>query len=103
MSKGGSHEPMNSSYTADFVQKVSDVLQNHMRRNKRESMTADKCAVLLANRRILPAGPPKLGFNFRQMLRDGRDGKIGRDGKKIPLVTGAWQARPHTKWIIKRV
>lgn len=84
------------SFTTAQVQKVSEYLQNHMRKKNIKTMKADDCAVLLANCGILSARPPKPGFMFRQMLRDGRDGKI-------PLVKGAYQARPHTRWRIDRV
>jgi len=44
--------------------------------------------------KLKPIGP-KPGFNFRQMLRDGRD-------KSIILVDGAYQERPNTRWKISR-
>jgi len=83
-----------SNFTNDQVTQVSNFLQMHMQRNNIDSMTADECADLLAMNKILPNNiGPKPGFNFRQMLRDGRD-------KLIDLVEGAYQARPKTKWTI---
>ncbi len=79
------------------VKQVSDFLQNYMEKNNIDSLTADQCADLLAENNILPNNiGPKPGFNFRQMLRDGRD-------KLIDLVEGAYQERPKTKWTIYRV
>ncbi len=76
------------------VKQVSDFLQNYMIENSIEFLTADQSAGLLAKNNILSNNiGPKLGFNFRQMLRDGRD-------KHIKLVTGAIQERPKTKWKI---
>jgi len=84
------------SFTANQVFEVSEFLQNYMRSNNIQSMTADECAELLAENHILPNDVgPKRGFNFRQMLRDGIDGII-------PLVKGAHQTRPHTRWRIDR-
>jgi len=60
-------------------------------------MTADECAELLANGKVLSNKiGPKPGFNFRQMLREGR-------GRKIDLVLGAHQKFPRAKWVIKRI
>jgi hypothetical protein len=85
------------SFTDEEVKRVSDFLQNHMKNNGIEEMTADQCADLLAQANILPNDVgPKPGFNFRQMLRDGRDGKIMQ-------VEGAYQIRPRSRWSIKRV
>ena len=79
------------------VKLVSDFLQEFMIRKSINQMTADECADVLANNNILSNKVgPKPGFNFRQMLREGRDGKI-------MLVDGANQIRPHTKWYIKRL
>ena len=76
------------------VTQVSVFLQNHMQKNNIASMSADECADLLVQNNILPNNVgPKSGFNFRQMLRDGRD-------KLINLVEGAYQERPKTKWTI---
>jgi hypothetical protein len=48
----------------------------------------------LANNNILSNQiDPKPGFNFRQMLRDGRDGLID-------FVEGAYQESPNKKWYI---
>lgn len=82
------------SFSIKKVEEVSNFLQNYMKVNGIKSLSADKAAQLLAENGILPnAVGPKPAFNFRQMLREGRD-------KKIPLVKGAFQERPKTKWII---
>jgi hypothetical protein len=86
-----------TDFNNNKVAKVSSFLQNHMKKNSIDQMTADECADLLAMNDILPNDiGPKLGFNFRQMLRDGRD-------ELIDLVEGAYQARPKTKWTINRI
>ena len=86
-----------SDFTATQVERVSKFLQDYMRHNNISVMYPDECATLLAQNNILPNDVgPKPGFNFRQMLRDGRDGEI-------PLVEGAYQERPNTKWHINRV
>lgn len=78
------------------VGQVSTFLQEYMKENHIDSLTADQCASLLAANNILSNEiPPKPGFNFRQMLRDGRDNLIN-------LVDGAYQVRPKTKWFINR-
>jgi len=76
------------------VSQVSSFLQNYMKKNNVDKMTADECAMLLAKHDILSNNiGPKPGFNFRQMLRDGRD-------ELIDSVEGAYQERPNTKWTI---
>jgi hypothetical protein len=86
-----------SNFNNDLVKKVSVFLQDYMKSNNINRMTADECAELLAKNSILPNDVgPKQGFNFREMLRNGRD-------KKIELVTGAYQQRPRTKWTIFKV
>ena len=83
-----------SDFNNNQVAQVSSFLQNYMHKHNIASMSADECADLLAENNILPNNVgPKSGFNFRQMLRDGRD-------KLIDLVEGAYQARPKTKWTI---
>ncbi len=85
------------SFSNNEVTRVSDFLQNYMKENTIVSMTADECADLLARNNILSntVGPAS-GFNFRQMLRDGRDGKI-------LLVKGAIQEKPKARWTIKNI
>jgi len=86
-----------SKFDNESVKKVSVFLQEYMSNNNIDSMTADECAQILADKNILSNKiGPKPGFNFRQMLRDGRDGLIN-------LVTGAYQERPNTRWIIYRI
>lgn len=83
-----------NGFNNDQVAKVSRFLQNYMHENDIEHMTADECATVLSKYEILPNNiGPKHGFNFRQMLRDGRD-------NLIDLVEGAYQERPKTKWTI---
>lgn len=78
------------------VEKVSLFIQNYMRENHIDTLTADECASLLAENNVLSNNVgPKPGFNFRQMLRDGRD-------NLIDLVEGAYQNRPNTKWFINK-
>lgn len=85
---------MISKFSKSDVQKVSDFLQNYMKQNNVNSLTADECAQLLAENCVLSNKVgPKPGFNFRQMLRDGRDGLI-------PMIKGASQERPNTRWSI---
>ena len=81
----------------ELVERVSNVIQRHMKKNNILTMTADECADLLAENGILPNDVgPKPGFNFRQLLRDGRDGKVN-------MVSGAYQSRPRTKWHINKI
>jgi hypothetical protein len=88
---------LKTDFNNSLVEKVSFYLQKYMKDNCIKSLSADECATLLANNNILTNTiKPKPGFNFRQMLRDGRDGKID-------LVKGAFQERPKTKWLIKKV
>jgi hypothetical protein len=84
-------------FSAEQVDFASSLIQGHMARHDLLEMSADQCADLLDRSGVLPAiGHPKRGFRFRQMLRDGRDGKI-------PLVDGAIQSRPRTVWTVRRV
>lgn len=86
-----------STFNNDLVKKVSVFLQDYMKSNNISRMKADECAELLAKNLILPNDVgPKQGFNFREMLRNGRD-------NKIELVTGAYQQKPKTKWTIFKV
>lgn len=81
--------------TNGLVQEISNFLQDYMEKNKIHSMSADECAELLDRNNILSSsGGPKNGFNFREVLRWGRDGKV-------EMVEGVHQERPNTKWIIK--
>lgn len=83
-------------FTNEKVEMVSSFLQKYMKSNNISQLTADECADLLAKEGILPNDiGPKPGFNFRQMLRDGRDGLIN-------IVDGASQERPNTRWTIQR-
>ena len=85
-----------SNFNDLLVKEVSIFLQNYMHKNNIEILTADECALLLENYHILSNKiGPKPGFNFRQMLRDGRDGHIN-------FVEGAYQKRPNTKWYINK-
>ncbi len=85
-----------SDYINEQVEIVSEALQKHMNIKDIDCMSADECADFLAGKNILPNNiGPAQGFNFRQMLRDGRDGHID-------LVQGAYQKRPKTTWKIYR-
>ena len=86
---------MKSNYEEKLVNDISFFLQVYMKKNNLNSLTADECAELLAKNNLLSNKiGPKPGFNFRQMLREGRDGLI-------PQIEGVYQERPNTKWIIK--
>lgn len=86
-----------SDFTNQEVDRVSSFLQEYMKQNKIKVMSADDCASLLDENNILSNQVgPKPGFNFRQMLRDGRDGLITK-------VEGVYQERPNTKWHIYSV
>jgi hypothetical protein len=86
-----------SNFDNSLVAKISDYLQTYMKKNGINSLTADECAEILAKNKILPNDiGPKPGFNFRQMLRDGRD-------KKIDLMKGAYQESPRKRWQINRI
>ena len=86
-----------STFENSDVKFISDYLQYYMNKNNIDEMTADECADLLAQSKVLSNKiGPKPGFNFRQMLRDGRD-------SKIDLVLGAQQNYPKAKWTIKRI
>lgn len=79
-------------FTDREVDFVNSFLQGHMARHQIDELTADECADLLDESGVLPAiGHPKKGYRFREMLRQGRDGKI-------PKVQGSWQERPNTPW-----
>lgn len=82
------------NFTRELVNTVSEFLQTYMRKNNLTHLTADEAAELLAKNNILSNEiGPKPGYNFRQMLRDGRNGIL-------PLVDGVFQERPNTRWII---
>jgi len=84
------------NYETELVERISDFLQKFMTSNNIDVITADECAEILAINNLLSNKVgPKPGFNFREILRQGRD-------KKIPLVVGASQERPNTKWYIKK-
>jgi hypothetical protein len=86
-----------SKFDNSLVAKVSDFLQNFMAKNCINSLTADECAEILAKNKILRNNVgPKPGFNFRQMLRDGRD-------KKTDQIKGAYQESPRKRWQINRI
>lgn len=86
-----------SRFDNSQVFKVSCFLQQYMKVNSVDFLKADECASLLAENNILSNEiGPKSGFNFRQMLRDGRDGLIY-------FVNGAYQEKPNKKWIIYKM
>ena len=68
-----------------------------MSSNDISHLLADECATLLADEDILSNDiGPKPGFNFRQMLRDGREGLIDS-------VEGAFQEAPNSRWVIRNL
>ena len=84
-------------FTESSVTKVSDFLQAYMISKSIKWLTADQCAELLAENKILSNKiGPKPGFHFRQMLRDGRNGLI-------PRIEGAYQDKPGSVWRIYRI
>jgi hypothetical protein len=88
---------LKSEYTRKEVDKVSQFLQNYMAQSAIHSLTADQAAELLAKNSVLRNDiGPKPGFNFREMLRQGREGKIEK-------VAGAYQLRPKTRWTINLI
>lgn len=85
-----------SNFNNAMVKAVSDFLQNYMKSKNITFLTADQASLILAQNNILSNNVgPKPGFNFRQMLRDGRDGLIEK-------VLGAYQERPNKRWFIYR-
>jgi len=85
-----------SAFDKALVKKVSQCLQDFMHSHQIDQLTADEGSQILSENNILSNRVgPKPGFNFRQLLRDGRDGKIEN-------IDGVYQKRPHTKWIIYR-
>jgi len=88
---------MKSNFDNSDVKIVSDYLQYYMTKNGIENLTADECALLLSESKLVSNKiGPKPGFNFRQMLRDGRDGKID-------FVVGAEQEKPNSRWKISKI
>lgn len=85
-----------NNYSNELVELVSDYIQKYMKINNINTLSADECSEILNRSGILPNNVgPKKGFNFRQLLRDGRDGNIN-------LVKGVYQIRPRTRWLISR-
>ncbi|MFH1119403.1 MAG: hypothetical protein V1775_06230 [Bacteroidota bacterium] len=85
-----------SNFDNETVNDVSVFLQNYMKSEDIAFLTADEAALLLAQNKILPNDVGlKPGFNFRPMLRDGRDGLIDK-------ISGVYQERPNTRWFIYR-
>ena len=88
---------MKSKFDNADVKIVSDYLQYYMTKNQIRNLTADECALLLSDSKLVSNKiGPKPGFNFRQMLRDGRDGKID-------FVIGAEQKKPNSMWKILNI
>lgn len=83
--------------TSERVQLVSDFLQKYMAKNVVSELSADQCATQLDKVGVLSSeGHPKPGFNFRQLLLDGRD-------KKVEMVKGASQNEKSKRWKIEKV
>ncbi len=88
---------MKQPVTSSKVAEISAFLQKYMQANEIVELTADQCAEILDKNGVLSkVGHPKPGFNFRQVLRDGRD-------NLIPMVTGASQNPKSKRWKIERV
>ncbi|WP_367211277.1 hypothetical protein [Sphingobacterium sp. R2] len=89
---------MDFVYTEQQVRDVSDFLQLYMKKNNIPFLTADECAQALADASILTnTKGPKMGFNFREMLRQCRDGVFNNQ------VSGAYQRKPGARWKISYV
>ena len=89
---------MEFTYTDKEVITVSDFLQAYMKKNNISSMTADQCAGVLAQATILTnTKGPVPGFNFREMLRQCRDGVISSK------VVGVYQKEPGSRWKISYI
>lgn len=87
---------MEFRYTEKEVLEVSDFLQSYMKENQISLLTADQCAQILADAKILTNTiGPKPGFNFREMLRQCRDGQLTNK------VAGVYQKKPGARWKIK--
>ena len=85
------------NYSNEKVSQVSDFLQNYMKINNIIKLTPNDCAPLLNSAGLLSNKPgPALAFNFREMLRQGRDGII-------QLVAGAHQIAPRKRWTIYKI
>lgn len=84
-------------FTQKQVDDVSDFLQTYLQKNNLEFITPNIACELLDKNGILSNKlKPQPAFNFRQMLRDGRD-------NKIKLVTGAFQDKPNGRWYIYNI
>lgn len=70
---------MPSKFNSLLVQKISKHLQDYMKSNNLDFLTADESASLLAKSALLTNTiGPKPGFLFRQLFRDGRDKKLSQ-------------------------
>lgn len=86
-----------SNFTNSQILQVSSFIQEYMVKNNINELSADQCAEILAKNNILSNQVgPKPGFNFRQMLRDGRDGLIDK-------IEGMHQNRPDCKWRVLKI
>lgn len=83
-----------SKFDNNQVKEISNFLQIYMVENDINSMTADECSDLLAKNDILEQIPPKPAFNFRQMLRDGRDGLIDMVEGATQELNNRWKVSP---------
>lgn len=84
-------------YTNDEVKSVSYYLQYYMHKYNMRHLTADQAATILNHIDVLSNNKgPKPGFNFREMLRQGKKDIIN-------MVTGAWQKKKNSTWYIFRV
>lgn len=84
-------------YSNEQVQEVSSYLQYYMHQHKLKYLTADRAATILNHIDVLSNEKgPKPGFNFREMLRQGKKDVIN-------MVTGAWQKKKGSTWYVFRV
>lgn len=84
-------------YSNEKVKEVSYYLQYYMHQHGRQYLTADEAAIILNHINVLTKEKgPKPGFNFREMLRQGKKDTIN-------MVTGAWQKKKGSTWYVFRV
>ncbi len=86
-----------SNFANKKIKEVSIFLHKYKRKNKLTSLSASECVNIFDQNNILSSNfGPKPDFNYRDMLRDGRN-------KTISLVNGTHQKQPNTKWTIFRI
>lgn len=84
-------------YSNEQVEEVSYYLQYYMYQHNVKYLTADQAATILNHIDVLSNDKgPKPGFNFREMLRQGKK-------EIINMVTGAWQKKKNSTWYVFKV